>query len=173
MKKRIHRFALFALLCTSLVHTAPLSAQGVIVAYINKDSIINVHPQKFFFDKHISDATTEYESELNRMKTDYNKKIKDYLKNNNELITTIKLARQAEITEAEKRIASYKMQYQAVLQNERDSLTKILQNDITRIINQVAKEKNITIVLDKKDALYLDSTCIDLFPLVEQKLLQK
>ncbi len=173
MKKILFTAALLTLSFSLAAQTDSTAISVVKIGYIDSDSILTLHPQKKKIDRHLQDATAEYESEYKRMKSDYNKKVKDYLKNNGELLNSIKLARQAEITEAEKRIAAYKMQYQQQLQHERDSLTRGMQHDIALIVNQVAAEQNITVVLDKKNALYLAPNCIDLFPFVEKKLLQK
>ncbi len=172
MKKTLFTAMLLAL-SFSIAAQNDSTTTTIKIGYIDSDSILNLHPQKKKIDRHLHTATTEYESEYKRMKSDYNKKVKDYLKNSGELLNSIKLARQAEITEAEKRIAAYKMQYQQQLQHERDSLMQTLQHDIAIIVNQVAVEQNITVVLDKKNALYLAPNCIDLFPFVEQKLLKK
>ena len=137
------------------------------------DSILGIAPERVKIDKHIQAVTTEYEKEFKRMQQEYNKKVKDFLKNNEELLDAIKLARQAEITEAEKRLATYKLQYKQQVKHEQDSLNTQLQNNIDNLIKQVAKEMKITVVLDKKNTRYLSPSCIDLFPFVEKKLLKK
>lgn len=170
MKKLLFAIVLLFVGLNAVAQNDSIPLPTVQIAYINFDSLLLSHPQKKQIDRQIQEATAEYEKEYKRMQTEYNKKVKDYLKNNGNLLETIKLARQAEITEAEKRLAQYKKQYRTQLQHESDSLTTILTTELTTLVRQVAKEQNITVVLDTKNALYLAPMCIDLYPLVEQKL---
>lgn len=164
-------FVFFA--CGNIVAQQDTLSMPIIIGYIDMDSIVSIAPEKAKTDKHIQTITTEYEKEFKRMQQDYNKKVKDFLKNNKELLDAIKLARQAEITEAEKRLANYKIQYKQQVKHEQDSLNTQLINNIDNLIKQVAKEMKITVVLDKKNTRYLSPSCIDLFPFVEKKLLKK
>ena len=164
-------FVFFA--CGNIVAQQDTLSMPIIIGYIDMDSIVSIAPEKAKIDKHIQTITTEYEKEFKRMQQDYNKKVKDFLKNNKELLDAIKLARQAEITEAEKRLANYKIQYKQQVKHEQDSLNTQLINNIDNLIKQVAKEMKITVVLDKKNTRYLSPSCIDLFPFVEKQLLKK
>lgn len=164
-------FIFFA--CGNIVAQQDTLSVPIIIGYIDMDSILSIAPERVKIDKHIQAVTTEYEKEFKRMQQEYNKKVKDFLKNNEELLDAIKLARQAEITEAEKRLATYKLQYKQQVKHEQDSLNTQLQNNIDNLIKQVAKEMKITVVLDKKNTRYLSPSCIDLFPFVEKKLLKK
>lgn len=173
MKKLLFSAFLFFVCCNLIAQTDSLNIQSIKIGYIDMDSILNILPEKVNIDKHLQTATAEYEKEFKRMQQEYNKKVKDYLKTNSEMLDAIKLARQAEITEAEKRIAAYKIQYKQQIKHEQDSLYTQLKKGITLIINQIAKEQNITVVLDKKNTHYLAPICIDLYPFVEKKLLKK
>ena len=99
-------FIFFA--CGNIVAQQDTLSAPIIIGYIDMDSILSIAPERVKIDKHIQAVTTEYEKEFKRMQQEYNKKVKDFLKNNEELLDAIKLARQAEITEAEKRLATYK-----------------------------------------------------------------
>ena len=173
MKRFLFSAFLFFVCCNLIAQTDSLNIHSIKIGYIDMDSILNISPEKIKIDKHLQTATAEYEKEFKRMQQEYNKKVKAYLKTNSEMLDAIKLARQAEITETEKRIAAYKIQYKEQIKHERDSLFKELQKNISLIINQVAQEQNITVVLDKKSTHYLAPYCIDLYPFVEKKLLKK
>ena len=172
MKKLFFSTLLFLFAYNAIAQTDSLTP-SIKIGYIDIDSILEISPEKSKIEKQIQTATAEYEKEFKRMQQEYNKKVKDYLKNNNEMLDAIKKARQAEITEAEKRLATYKIQYKEQIKHEQDSLMKALEKNISFIINQIAQEQNITIVLDKKHTHYLAPNCIDLFPFVEKKLLKK
>ena len=59
----------------------------------------------------LSQLNALYTAEYERMTSEYNGKVKDYIAISKSLSEPIKLARQAEITEYEERMAIYKKRY--------------------------------------------------------------
>ena len=102
--------------------------------------------------------------------SEYNKKVKDYLEKNSTFSKPIKLARQAEITETEKRIALYKQRFEEVFSKEKDSLMMPIFQEVDSLIKSTSEELNLTVVINKKELLFFSADCIDLQPIIKQKL---
>ena len=67
----------------------------------------------------LAQLAKNYDDEYARMETEYNNKVKEYIVNGKNLSEPIKLARQAEITEYEERLALYHKRYTDDLAKQR------------------------------------------------------
>lgn len=148
-----------------------VQAQDTIrIAYIDKQAVIQMMPEKADIDTKLSGMTAQFESEYQRMTNEYNLKVRDYLKENKELSEPIRLARQAEITESEERAAIYKLRYTTELEKQRSTLWAPVMERMQEAIKSVAQENNITVVLDHGTPVYLAPSCMDITQLVIDKL---
>ena len=145
-------------------------AEGQLIGYLNSDSLFATLDEVVSVNEKIANLQVGYENEYKLMKIDYNKKVKDYIEKNATLPESIKLARQSEITETEKRIALYKQRYTAEIEHTRDSLLAPVKATFNAAIRQTAEEQHLLVILDNKQALYLSSQCINITPFVIEKL---
>lgn len=144
--------------------------QAVIIGYIDKDAVIKSLPQVQDINDKILQMRVAYEKEYNKMNEDYKSKVKDYLKENKVLSEPIKLARQAEITEIENRMVVFKDRYLHELSIQKESAMRPLIAEFDKVVSEVATENNVTIVLNSSTPVWVSANCINIQPLVRQKL---
>lgn len=133
MKKAII-FILLFLLSTALIISNPLIAQKEDadqdsfkqIAYVDMQQLFQNHPQK-------KSSEEELENEAEKLKEELRNKAQ----------TMDKEARQQLLEE-----------YQSQLSKEEEELVNNVLTDINQKINQVAQERNISLVLDKSAVIY-------------------
>lgn len=140
------------------------------IGFVDRDFLISTHPKTSQIETTLSSLQEDFEKELKRMTAEYNKKVRDYLEKNDTFSKPIKLARQAEITEAEKRIAFYKQRFGEVFSKEKDSLMMPIYQEVDSLIKNISEELKLTVVVKKEDLLFFSADCIDLQPVIKQKL---
>ena len=150
--------------------TKIVTSNPVKIGFVCRDSLISAHPKVAQVETSLGGLQKDFEKELKRMTSEYNKKVKDYLEKNSTFSKPIKLARQAEITETEKRIAFYKQRFEEVFSKEKDSLMMPIFQEVDSLIKSTSEELNLTVVINKKELLFFSADCIDLQPIIKQKL---
>ena len=137
------------------------------IGYIDRAALFTNMPEVSQVEAQLSQLNILYTKEYERMTTEYNDKVKAYMATSKSLSEPIKLARQAEITEYEERMAIYKKRYTEEIKKQ----TTLLWNPIHSKVKQaIAKTQGISIVLDQATPLYVSESCMDLLPLVKQEL---
>ena len=118
----------------------------------------------------LAQLAQNYDDEYARMETEYNNKVKEYIVNGKNLSEPIKLARQAEITEYEERLALYHKRYTDDLAKQRREREQPVREQLRAAIRQAADAQHITLVLDSSTPLYTAAPCIDLTDAVKELL---
>lgn len=112
----------------------------------------------------------DYEEEFQTMTAAYNERVKNYLKQKNDVSEAIKLARQTEITEMESMLDLYKRRYLNELAQKRKVLTEPIVASVDEAIKAVARSLALTMVLDKVTPIYMSDDCIDITDAVSVQL---
>ncbi|HKL95844.1 MAG TPA: OmpH family outer membrane protein [Paludibacteraceae bacterium] len=155
--------------CLSLFLTSQAQEQFRI-GYIDHSLLFSKMSEVSQVEAQLSQLNALYMAEYERMTNEYNSKVKDYIAISKSLSEPIKLARQAEITEYEERMAIYKKRYTEELKKQTSILWEPIHKQVKKTIEKVAKEQFITIVLDQATPLYMSESCVDLLPFVKQEL---
>ena len=140
------------------------------IGYIERTALLANMPEVAQVEAQLSQLNILYTKEYDRMTTEYNEKIKAYMATGKSLSEPIKLARQAEITEYEERMALYKKRYTDEVKKQTTLLWAPINNKVKQAIETVAKAQGVSIVLDQATPLYVSASCVDLLPLVKQEL---
>lgn len=140
------------------------------IGYIDRSLLFSNMSEVVQVEAQLSQLNILYNTEYERMTTEYNAKVKDYMATSKSLSEPIKLARQAEITEYEERMALYKKRYTEELKKQTTLLWEPINSKVKKAIEQVAKAQGISIVLDQATPLYVSASCVDLLPFVKQEL---
>lgn len=140
------------------------------VGYVNREAILQQMPQTSELKAQIKTQRELFEKEYEIMQNEYNLKVKSYIENNKGMSEPIKLARQAEITEYEERLALYTKRYRKVLDEKYERGMSAINAQLSAAISTVAQREGCNIVFDKETPLYVDSNCVDLTKGVEQEL---
>ena len=140
------------------------------IGYIDQSLLFSKMSEVSQVEAQLSQLNALYTAEYERMTTEYNVKVKDYIATSKSLSEPIKLARQAEITEYEERMAIYKKRYTEELKKQTTLLWEPIHKKVKKAIEKVAKDQTITVVLDHETPLYMSDSCVDLLPFVKQEL---
>lgn len=158
--KRLFLISIVA--CLSCVSICAESSLSFKIGYIDRDSVINSLPNTVKLNRELHILKAEYEVELNNMVSSYNEKVKKYLAQEKTANTTIRNARQAEITAIELRIDKYKTAYQAALSDFKSQGMKPIYAKFDNAVSIVAKDLGVNMVLDAATPIYVDENCVDL-----------
>ena len=140
------------------------------IGYIERSALYVNMPEVSQVEAQLSQLNILYTKEYERMTTEYNDKVKAYMATSKSLSEPIKLARQAEITEYEERMAIYKKRYTEEIKKQTTLLWNPIHSKVKQAIETIAKTQGISIVLDQATPLYVSAACVDLLPLVKQEL---
>ena len=140
------------------------------IGYIDRAALFTNMPEVSQVEAQLSQLNILYTKEYERMTTEYNDKVKAYMATSKSLSEPIKLARQAEITEYEERMAIYKKRYTEEIKKQTTLLWNPIHSKVKQAIETIAKTQGISIVLDQATPLYVSAACVDLLPLVKQEL---
>jgi len=152
-----------------------LMAQEAKLGHVNSQEILSLMPERATIEKTIADLQTQWESELVKMREEYNSKIKEYTAKQATMPESIKTARQAEIGEIEQRITTFNQTASTDLDKKNRELFNPVVEKVKKAINEVALENKYTYIFDlsAQSIIYQSPTSNDITPLVKKKLALK
>jgi len=140
--------------------------------HIDTQSVYNAMPEKATIEKTLQDLATNYEKELNGMREEYNKKLKDFVDKKDSMPQSVLQARQSEIVDMEQRISTLNQTAQTDLQKKQQELVQPLVEKIKKAINEVGLENGFIYIFDLQvpAIIYHSDQSVDVLPLVKKKL---
>jgi len=148
-------------------------AQEAKFGHINSVEILNLMPEKQNIEKSISDLNSQWNLEISKLRDEYYVKIKEYQdKLTKNMPESIKLARQSEIAELEKRIASTQKMANDDLQKKQNELFSPVIEKVKKAINDVGIENNFLYVFDisTQGIIFQSPKSNDITDMVKKKL---
>ena len=165
MLKKIALLLFFAL---------PISmmAQESKLGHVNSQEILSLMPERATIEKTISDLQGQWETELAKMREEYNTKIKDYQEKQATMPESIKQARQSEIGDIEQRITTFNQTASTDLQKKQQELFAPVIEKVKKAINEVGTENKYLYIFDlsAQSIIYQSPNSNDVTPLVKKKL---
>lgn len=165
---------MFKKIALVLLFALPLSlmAQDLKLGHVNSQEILSLMPERTEIEKKISDLQGQWESELVKMREEYNAKIKEYQEKQATMPESIKQARQSEIAELEQRITTFQQTAYTDLQKKQQELFAPVLEKVKKTIAAVAVEGNYTYVFDiaAQTIVYQSPKSNDITGLVKKKL---
>ncbi len=142
------------------------------LAYVNVQEIFQVMPELSDIEKKIADFNEQYRKEMEKMYEEYYAKTKEYQENIATMAETIKVRRQSEIVDLEKRIATFQQQANDELQQKQAEMIKALRDKIKKATSEVGAENNYTYIFDisAQTIIYQSPKAVDVTPLVKKKM---
>jgi outer membrane protein len=150
-----------------------LFAQEPKFGHINSVEILSLMPEQATIEKTINDLNTQWNQELTKLRDEYYVKIKEYQeKLNSNMPESIKSARQSEIAELEKRIASLQKTANADLQKKQLDLFAPVIEKVKKAIDEVGIENNYLYIFDlsTQGIIFKSPKSNDISQLVKKKL---
>lgn len=142
------------------------------LAYVNVQEIFQVMPELSEIEKTIADMNVEYRKELEMMYEEYYAKAKEYQDNLTTMSETIKVRRQGEIADLEKRIGTFQQTSNEELQRKQMEMITVLREKILKATAEVGAENNYVYIFDisAQTIAYHSPKAVDVTPLVKKKL---
>lgn len=142
------------------------------LAFVNVQEIFQVMPELSEVEKTIADMNEEYRKELEKMYEEYYAKAKEYQDNMATMSETIKVRRQGEIADLEKRIGTFQQTSSEDLQRKQLEMVTALRDKIMKATAEVGAESNYTYIFDisAQTIAYHSPKAVDVTPLVKKKL---
>ena len=149
-----------------------LMAQDTKLGHVNSQEILSLMPERATIEKTISDLQGQWETELAKMREEYNTKIKDYQEKQATMPESIKQARQSEIGDIEQRITTFNQTASTDLQKKQQELFAPVIEKVKKAINEVGTENKYLYIFDlsAQSIIYQSPNSNDVTPLVKKKL---
>lgn len=154
MRNVIITIAVIALIAT-MTSIAPAQAK---IGWINSQAIMDKLPEAQDAQKQIDNLVAQWQGELTKMQSDWQKKYDEYDKK--KLILTPELRAQSEkdLQDLDKKIADYrnaKFGQNGELFNKQNELMKPVQNKIFKVLQDIANDENYDYIFDKSGDILL------------------
>ena len=152
--------------------TLSLTAQESKFGHINSVEILSQMPEKPTIEKSISDLSNQWNAEISKLRDEYYAKIKEYQDKLKNMPESIKAARQSEIAELEKRIASTQKTANEDLQKKQQELFAPVIEKVKKAISDVGAENELLYIFDTstQGIIYQSPKSNDITELVKKKL---
>ena len=154
--------------CAMLAITASAQKFG----NINMSEVFEAMPEKAQVQKDMEALQAKYETELSKMGDEYQKKVSDYLAEQEGLEKNIAEARAQEIDQLQQRIQNFREMAAKDLQTQQAKVAPIIEK-INKAIQAVGEKEGFTYIYDvsQGNIVYFSPTqCIDVLPLVKKEL---
>lgn len=162
------KIMLFAV-CAMIAFTASAQKFG----NINMGEVFESMPERAQIQKDMEELQAKYETELSKMGDEYQKKVSDYVAEQDKLEKNIAEARAQEIDQLQQRIQNFREMAAKDLQTQQQSKVAPIIEKINKAIQAVGEKEGFTYIFDlsANNILYFSpSQCVDVLPLVKKEL---
>ena len=149
------------------------NAQTFKFGNINMGEIFNIMPETAQVQKEMEELQATYETEHTKMSEEYQKKVSDFLAEQDKLEKNIAEARAQEIDQLQQRIANFRDMAARDIQTQQQSKVAPIIEKINKAIQSVGEKNGFTYIFDLSQGNILfvsPSQCVDVLPLVKAEL---
>jgi outer membrane protein len=141
-------------------------------AHINSQELLAAMPESDSAQAQIERLAANYESQLEEMQVELNKKYDDYLTNRDSYTDLIRQTKESEISDLQSRIQQFQTIASEELQTKRTELLKPILDKANGAIKNVAEANNFIYVFDisQGNPIYFSDQSVDILQLVKDKL---
>lgn len=153
-----------------MLSVSGLSAQKF--GHINSQELLAAMPESDSAQAQIEKLAANYQSQLEEMQVELNKKYDDYVNNRDGLTDLIRQTKESEISDLQQRIQQFQEIASQELQNKRTELLRPILDKANGAIKAVAQANNFIYIFDisSGNPIYFSDQSIDIMQLVKEKL---
>ena len=163
----------FFILMAALV-LLPLAANAQKFGNINMNDVFEAMPERAQIQKDLEALQAKYENELSKMGDEYQKKVSDFLAQQDSLAESIARARAEEIDQLQQRIQNFREMAAKDMQSQQQQKVGPVIEKINRAIQAVGEKNGFTYIFDTANGgqivYFSPSQCVDVLPLVKAEL---
>jgi len=148
---------IFLILPLLIIFSSSLIAQ-LKIGYVDSDSIMDNLPDVQDARQKLDAMIREWQNEIKRMESEYNKKKDDLDKRNLIMTDQTRAEAQKELTELENKISTFRDQKfgaNGELFQKQDELMKPVQNKVFNAIQEIATDEDLDFVFDRSGDIML------------------
>ena len=129
-------------------------------------------PETDSAQKQLEKVAMDHDLAIEEMSVEFNKKLEDYNANYSTYSDLVKASKEAELQDMQKRIQAYQQNAEQDMQRQRMELFQPIQEKAISAVNEIAKEKGFTYVIDSGTGVlvFVADDAVDILPLVKIKL---
>lgn len=150
-----------------------LTASAQKFGNINMGEIFDAMPERAQVQKEMEDLQAKYETELTKMGDEYQKKVSDFVAEQDKLEKNIAEARAQEIDQLQQRIQNFREMAAKDLQGQQQAKVAPIIDKINKAIQAVGEKEGFTYIFDLTQGnilFYSPAQCVDVLPLVKKEL---
>ena len=155
--RRRRRMKFGVLLLCALVIPSLVTAQ-MKIGHINSEQIMQALPEAQDAQRSLDNLVTQWESELQKMQSEWKKKLDEYDKKKLILTDQARADQEKELRDLEQSTADYrnrKFGQNGELFQKQNEVMKPIQNKIFKVLDDIAKEDSYDYVFDKSGEILL------------------
>lgn len=160
--------AVVVLLCSNVS-----AQQNLKIAHINTETLMMSMPERDSAVKQLETLQKQLEQEMENLQVELRKKYDDYTQNSKNWTDLVRASREDEINMMNQKLQTFRQSAQEELQKKNADLMQPIITKIMKVVEEVAKEQNVTYVLESTEGgsiLYKSLDALDLLPLVQTKM---
>lgn len=150
-----------------------LTASAQKFGNVNMNEVFESMPERAQIQKDMEALSAKYETELSKMGDEYQKKVSDYLAEQETLEKSIAEARAQEIDQLQQRIQNFRDMAAKDLQQQQQAKVGPIIDKINKAIQAVGEKEGFTYIFDLSAGnilFFSPSQCVDVLPLVKKEL---
>ena len=156
-----------------LFSSAAVNAQVKLkFGHINSQELLAAMPERDSAQLILERYVKQLEGQLESMQVEYQNKVQDYLKNQNNYTDLIKQTKEQELTDLQERIQAFQTTAQQDMGQKESQLLQPIIEKADKAIKEVGKENGYTYIFDlsRGSVVYFSEVSEDVLPLVKKKL---
>lgn len=118
------------------------------IGHLNTNDLMQVMPGRDSAEQALNAYAQNLQKQLETMANEFQTKYNDYLANETQYIDAVKQIKQKELVDLQTRIQDFQDEAQNLLSNKEQELLQPLIDKAKKAIDEVAKEKGYTYILD-------------------------
>ena len=148
------------------------SAQTQKFGHIDLQALVQIMPERASAETKYNAFQADLEEVYGEMQQNYQQKLTELEKLNNETSEVRRNAKISELQELQQRIQNYQMSAQQQMQQKQAELLEPVFDKAEQAIEEVAKEQGLLYVFDigTRVVLYKSNQSVDILPMVKKKL---
>lgn len=142
------------------------------IAHINSQELLAAMPETDSAQKELEKVAMQHDLAIEEMSVEFNKKLEDFNQNYNTYSELVRASKEAELQDIQKRIQAFQQTAEQDLQRQRYEMFQPIQEKAIGAVNEIAKEKGFTYVIDSGTGVvvFMGDDAVDILPLVKTKL---
>ncbi len=118
------------------------------IGHLNTNDLMQVMPGRDSAEQALNNYAQNLQKQLETMVNEFQSKYNDYLANETQFIDAVKQIKQKELVDLQTRIQDFQEEAQNLLSKKEQELMQPLIDKAKKAIDEVAKEKGFTYILD-------------------------